>query len=815
MAAEIQRQDIISDEALAAPLQLSRNIDIATASLRELVKVSSVNVTNVRAAESTAKLTKETESLSLAQQELIKVQKQIAIAQAKESEAYQTGLKTLNAYKQAAKEKNSIDLETARNTNVLTSSITQLEQALKRNREAYNNLSSAEQRASKDGQELLRIIQAQDKSFKELKGEMGQHQSKVGDYANAISGLDGRFGSLIEGVKKAKEQFATLGLVGGTVIAILGLIAAAFVLIREAASSYYHATLEGEEEFQANELKAEARLKVYKDTWVDFGSTVAFILEDIKKGYRDFIDVFASDEQEKAIEKNMEIAERAAKQQAQNFRDHIKDVVDDGRTEIAVNQDLADSKDKLNKTDEERLDLIRDARRLIEEQAIGDLELALADEKANQLKLESQGKLLINGKLLADYTDEELLATKLTNEELTKTAQLQATTLKIESDLAEKRKNFNKQESALVNEITADKLKAQLEIQKAIEETAKIAKEIADRELQYQVEKEKEEVRLKKDFDDKERERIKNLTAAEKAAWDEQFKAAQEHNEEVDELEQERFNTEKKRAEDLAKAKIKLEQTVFKFVKTSIDAGFINRIQDLNDQQQANDEAKAREIEAAGDNADQKAAIEKRYAAEQKKIQDAIKAEKRKQAEVDKALAITSIIVNTAKAVVEALPNIPLSVIVGLIGAFELATVAATPIPQFAKGTKSAPGGKAIVGELGAELMREPGKGWKWSPSEATLMDVKAGTEIKTHKDSMRMIALSAIGGEHLIDRENRQQLADIKELRDAINDSTDRTVKAIRENGGELLQHGSFIYRAVKNGTGGKNFGRVKGFGR
>lgn len=59
---------------------------------------------------------------------------------------------------------------------------------------------------------------------------------------------------------------------------------------------------------------------------------------------------------------------------------------------------------------------------------------------------------------------------------------------------------------------------------------------------------------------------------------------------------------------------------------------------------------------------------------------------KQKQARIDKAVAIFQAVINTARAIVEALPNIPLAIIVGALGAAQIALIAAQPIPQFAEG---------------------------------------------------------------------------------------------------------------------------------
>ncbi len=58
----------------------------------------------------------------------------------------------------------------------------------------------------------------------------------------------------------------------------------------------------------------------------------------------------------------------------------------------------------------------------------------------------------------------------------------------------------------------------------------------------------------------------------------------------------------------------------------------------------------------------------------------------KKQAKREKAVALLSAVVNTASAVVAALPNVPLSIAIGALGAAQIATIAGTPIPQFAEG---------------------------------------------------------------------------------------------------------------------------------
>ena len=63
-----------------------------------------------------------------------------------------------------------------------------------------------------------------------------------------------------------------------------------------------------------------------------------------------------------------------------------------------------------------------------------------------------------------------------------------------------------------------------------------------------------------------------------------------------------------------------------------------------------------------------------------------IKQKKREQAKNDKDAAVFESIINTIAAVVEALPNVPLSIAVGLIGAANTAAIAAKPLPALKDG---------------------------------------------------------------------------------------------------------------------------------
>jgi hypothetical protein len=93
------------------------------------------------------------------------------------------------------------------------------------------------------------------------------------------------------------------------------------------------------------------------------------------------------------------------------------------------------------------------------------------------------------------------------------------------------------------------------------------------------------------------------------------------------------------------------------------------------------------------DHADAKAKIEETLDKEKKKIA-------RDQAKASKATNLVQAIVGTARAVVEALPNIPLSIVIGALGAIQIGKIASQPLPALGKGGFFDRPTAAIVGDV-------------------------------------------------------------------------------------------------------------------
>jgi len=160
-----------------------------------------------------------------------------------------------------------------------------------------------------------------------------------------------------------------------------------------------------------------------------------------------------------------------------------------------------------------------------------------------------------------------------------------------------------------------------------------------------------------------------------------------------------------------------------------------SRIKRVEEEQEANEEAGEKELERieklensgviTKEEAEaRKRAAEQTTANKNKELEKKKEALQQKQAKWEKANAISQSIIATALAVSKALPNLVLAALVGTLGAAQLATIIAQPIPKYAKGTDNHPGGLAIVGDGGKHEAVVTDKGTYITPNVPTLIDL-------------------------------------------------------------------------------------------
>ena len=171
------------------------------------------------------------------------------------------------------------------------------------------------------------------------------------------------------------------------------------------------------------------------------------------------------------------------------------------------------------------------------------------------------------------------------------------------------------------------------------------------------------------------------------------------------------------------------------------------KIQKIEAEQEANEKAGAKELEriermqengaiSTEEAEARKRAAEEKTAAKNQELEKKKAELVKKQAIFDKGVQLAQTSIATARGIMEAMAMIPpnpvMAALIGAMGAIQVATILATPIPAYAEGTKngSHPGGAALVGDGGKhELVTFNGKAWL-TPDTPTLVELPRGAKV-------------------------------------------------------------------------------------
>ncbi|WP_438423263.1 phage tail tape measure protein [Aquimarina macrocephali] len=162
---------------------------------------------------------------------------------------------------------------------------------------------------------------------------------------------------------------------------------------------------------------------------------------------------------------------------------------------------------------------------------------------------------------------------------------------------------------------------------------------------------------------------------------------------------------------------------------------FEARIQKIDDEIAKNDEKFEKLLENENLSEEKRKALEKKKEKEREALEKKKRKEQRKQAKLNKALAIADVAIATALGIMQAYAQMgPIAgsvgaALVGVIGAIQIAAIIAKPIPQYAKGTEYHPGGFALVGEERAEVIAEPNKA-PYVVDSPSILDLPEGTRV-------------------------------------------------------------------------------------
>lgn len=179
-----------------------------------------------------------------------------------------------------------------------------------------------------------------------------------------------------------------------------------------------------------------------------------------------------------------------------------------------------------------------------------------------------------------------------------------------------------------------------------------------------------------------------------------------------------------------------------------VNASFDARLQRIEEETEAVEKSHEKQLESLQNLYNQGAISQEEYEARkrlqeeltEKKKEELAKKEaeiKEKQAKYDKATAIAQALINTALAISSAatvVPFIPLGTIAmgiaSAMGALQVATIMATPLPKYAKGTSYHKGGLAVVGDGGKQEVVMTADGAYLTPDTPTVVNLPRGAKV-------------------------------------------------------------------------------------
>lgn len=173
------------------------------------------------------------------------------------------------------------------------------------------------------------------------------------------------------------------------------------------------------------------------------------------------------------------------------------------------------------------------------------------------------------------------------------------------------------------------------------------------------------------------------------------------------------------------------------------------QIQKIEGEREANEEKYDEDIERIENLAESGAISEEEAEARKRAAKDQTEAKNKelekqkqeiahKQAVWHKGVQVAETGIATARGIMEAFQLGPIAgavmaAVIGAMGAMQVATILATPIPSYAEGTKGNdrhPGGAALVGDAGKhEVIMYSGKAWI-TPDTPTLVDIPKGAQV-------------------------------------------------------------------------------------
>lgn len=157
-----------------------------------------------------------------------------------------------------------------------------------------------------------------------------------------------------------------------------------------------------------------------------------------------------------------------------------------------------------------------------------------------------------------------------------------------------------------------------------------------------------------------------------------------------------------------------------------------------------------------------KRAAEEKTAKRNEELEKKKAALQTRQAKLEKATNIIQTIMNTATGIMKAFAQggmfaTPIAAMIAAMGAVQLATIVAQPIPKYAKGTKGHKGGLAWVGDGGVSETIITNKGMYLTPDTPTLVDLPKGAKVIPYAIDMEVMKMGAVNPELKVYSQNEK----------------------------------------------------------
>lgn len=731
---QINKNDIISDDALEAPLVLRKNFEQLLDTAKQFIGTAKQYDDSLKSSSKTSEDHRNrTKELTDEQRVLAQITKQVATESAKQSDAYSVLHTRLQELKQATKDHQTISAEEARNISLRTSSIERFSQALDRNRKAYAQLQTEQQRNSAEGRKLLSVIQEQDKALNELHPSLEKTHGKLFLISEALNKM-GEGGVRVNEMLLHTAEALTSG--WAVLTAGIGLGAAAL-------KTFFTETEEGRIKMEIFEEQAITRWSIFKNKVAEATKAVLDFAEAdaaTKKYHQEQLVARMTPEQRKEYEKQVAL-DKASK-------DLVLARVEILEHEAEIEGELADKRHeaieaaleaaKTNRDAADRLVDIVKANKLFNEVQVQENFLLKTRNQIliAEINLRAQGRDLRADEkkqisdLIVQYKEQQNAFDSASRRRVALEASLR-------KELEGKPGQFINYTKSGVENLGADR-----------------ANMISGLLGQYGITANNDLNKLREDLGKKSLDELKKILEEAKKLRDVD---AEKQKEQALELEHRKSEI----IQEGANAAVKI-----------VDDQFNHQIAAHEFYLEQTRENYQEEMQMANGNKLAQAQLTKEFRDRERREQHEILREKRKQAQFERDIAILTIINKTREAAAADLAKYqeaagPFIAYDIAMGAIQEAAVLAKPLPSYDVGVDSHPGGPALVHP--GELLHYNNQ-IAFTPDIPSVIDLPKGTQVDTQAETMRLLALAGLSYSVKSDRKEKQQIVEqLQEIKEQL----------------------------------------------